>query len=214
MTLRQSVIFQAPLQVETVAEPLPLLAANQVLVHTEVSGISAGTELLFYRGQAPTDLALDATIPALEGDIRYPLRYGYACVGTVAECGPQADRAWLGRRVFAFQPHTSHFAATPADLLPVPDGLGPEQSVLLPSMETAVNFVMDGRPVVGEHVCVVGLGVVGLLTVGLLARFPLASLTAIDPLPFRRALALRLGATAVCAPAEAPPPQRRTSPMK
>jgi 2-desacetyl-2-hydroxyethyl bacteriochlorophyllide A dehydrogenase len=82
----------------------------------------------------------------------------------------------------------------------VPDGLTPAQAALLPNMETAVNLVMDGQPVIGERVAVIGLGVVGLLTVALLARFPLAHLLAVDPLPARRALALQMGAHAAVAP--------------
>ena len=35
------------------------------MVQTLVSAISLGTELLFYRGQAPTDLPVDETIAAL-----------------------------------------------------------------------------------------------------------------------------------------------------
>ena len=37
------------------------------MVQTLVSAISPGTELLFYRGQAPTDLPVDETIAALAG---------------------------------------------------------------------------------------------------------------------------------------------------
>ena len=59
-------------------EPCPLPAPDEVLVATQVSAISAGTELLFYRGQVPADLRADATIAALAGPSAYPLKYGYA----------------------------------------------------------------------------------------------------------------------------------------
>lgn len=197
---RLSVVFVAPGQVEVVQEPLPTPASGELLIQTDVSAISAGTELLFLRGQVPAELSVDSTIPALDGAVRYPLRYGYACTGRVIAAGVESDAAWIGRRVFAFQPHTSHFTAPATQLIPVPDGVTPAQAALLPNMETAVNLVMDGEPVIGERVAVVGLGVVGLLTVALLARFPLAHLLAVDPLPARRALALKLGAHAAVAP--------------
>jgi threonine dehydrogenase-like Zn-dependent dehydrogenase len=63
--------------------------------------------------------------------------------------------------------------------------------------------VLDGRPQLGERVAVVGQGVVGLLTTALLARFPLASLAAVDSDPARAALARRFGATAEAARAAA-----------
>lgn len=178
-------------------EALQLPGAGQALVQTELSAISAGTEMLVYRGQTPTGLAVDAAIAALAGEFAYPLKYGYAAVGRVIEVGSDVDPSWLGRLVFAFNPHESHFVAPIEALLPLPDGIDPAAAVFLPNTETAVSLLMDGRPVIGERVAVVGQGVVGLLTTALLAAMPLASLTAIDPLAERRQWAQRLGATAL-----------------
>jgi len=52
-------------------------------------------------------------------------------------------------------------------------------------METAVSLVMDGAPVLGESVAVVGQGVVGLLVAALLSRMGMLELTVVDPLPLR-----------------------------
>jgi 2-desacetyl-2-hydroxyethyl bacteriochlorophyllide A dehydrogenase len=201
----RSLVIAAPYHVGIAREAVPAPQAGQVLVESQVSAISAGTELLFYRGLAPTDLPVDANLGSLGQELpQYPLRYGYACVGRVTKLGAGVDEGWLHRRVFAFHPHASHFCADPTSLLIAPATLPAETCALLPNMETAVNFVMDGRPMLGEHVTVVGLGVVGLLTIAVLARFPLASLTAIDPLPQRRALALQFGAHRALAPHESP----------
>ncbi len=180
MRQRRCVWFDAPYQVAVREEPLPDLAPDQVLVQTEVSAISAGTELLFYRDQVPPDLATDSTIAALSGQARYPLRYGYACVGRVIDIGAQVDRAWRDRLVFSFQPHASHFVAGLDEVIPVPEAISAEHAALLPNMETAVNFLMDGAPIIGERVVVLGQGVVGLLTTALLARMPLAQLITFD----------------------------------
>lgn len=190
---RHSLFFTAPGAVEVRAEECPAPAADQVLVATHVSAISPGTEMLFYRGQVPHDMAADATIEALAGASTYPLKYGYACVGHVHTVGAAVDPAWKGRAVFAFHPHESHFTARPEHLIPIPTDLPLEHAALLPNMETAVNFLMDGAPLIGERVLVIGLGIVGQLTCALLARFPLAELVAVDALPERRALAARAG---------------------
>jgi threonine dehydrogenase-like Zn-dependent dehydrogenase len=79
-------------------------------------------------------------------------------------------------------------------LIPLPGQIPIEDVVFLPNMETAVNFVMDGSPILGERVVVFGQGIVGLLTAGLLARFPLACLITLDHYPNRRAASLVLGA--------------------
>ena len=171
-------------------------APGQVLVQTVVSAISPGTELLIYRGQAPTDMRIDETITALSGALTFPLKYGYAAVGRVIAVGSPAEQAWQGRLVFAFQPHASYFLSAPAHLHPVPDSLAPEEAVFLPNMETAVNFLMDGHPLIGERVLVFGQGVVGLLTTALLARVPLSRLITVDSYPSRRERSRGLGAYA------------------
>lgn len=199
----RALYFTAPGRVEVREEPLGPPAAGQVRVETQLSAISPGTELLVYRGRVPAGLALDPTLPALAGEFAYPLRYGYAAVGRVAALGAEVSAEWRDRLVLAFHPHQSAFLAAPGELLPVPAGVSPEAAAFLPNVETAVSFLMDGRPIVGERVAVFGQGVVGLLTTALLARLPLAELVAVDRFPLRRQRALALGATAALDPAAA-----------
>ena len=171
---RLALYFTAPYRVSVQEESLSPPAADQVMVQTLVSAISPGTELLFYRGQAPTDLPVDETIAALASEVGFPLKYGYAAVGQVIAVGAQVAPEWQDRLVFSFHPHESHFLASLAELMPVPPPVSPEEAAFLPNMETAVNFLMDGQPLIGEQVVIFGQGVVGLLTTALLARLPLA----------------------------------------
>lgn len=176
---------------------MPDPPAGGLLVESRCSAISAGTEMLIFQGRFPERMTLDATLPGYAGKpFAYPLAYGYANVGQVVALGPGADPAWIGRRVFAFQPHGSHFAVPAAEAIPVPDGVADEDAAFLAAMETAVNLVMDGRPLVGERVLLLGQGVVGLLTTAVLARFPLAALAVLESWPRRRQAALELGAGA------------------
>jgi len=191
---RWSIVFSNPGQVDLQEEPLKMSDPGSLLVQTCASGISAGTELLIYRGQFPQNLAMDENLPALAGEFQYPVKYGYAAVGRVIDAGPQADPSWVGKLVFCFHPHTSHIWADPDDLLPVPEDISPEEAIFLPNMETAVNLVMDGSPLLGEEVVVFGQGVVGLLTTALLGWFPLRSLVTVDRFALRRAASLELGA--------------------
>lgn len=172
---------------------LPALAAGEVLVRSRFSAISPGTEALIFRGAFPTDGALDARIAALQGGFAYPFRYGYALVGEVEATGPGVDEALAGTRVFAFHPHQDRAVVPLADCLAIPEGIAPEAALFLPQVETAVNLVLDGAPLVGERVLVFGQGVVGLLTAALLARFPLARLVGLEPLAWRREIAMQWG---------------------
>ncbi len=191
---RTSVYFAAPYQAEVRREAMPQPGPGEVLVQTIISAISPGTEMLFYRGQVPPNLNADATISALAEAISYPIKYGYACVGRVIAIGLDVDKNWMGALVFAFNPHESHFVAAPENLIAVPDGFHAEAAALLPNMETAVNFLMDGQPIIGERVAVIGQGIVGLLTMALLAQFPLDERIAIDGFARRRECSRRLGA--------------------
>ncbi|MCJ7819078.1 MAG: zinc-binding alcohol dehydrogenase, partial [Syntrophales bacterium] len=191
---RQALYFTGPRQVALQSETLPSPAVGQVLVQTIMSAISPGTELLVYRGLAPMGLARDASITALAGDFSFPLTYGYAAVGQVLELGPGVAPAWKDRLVFAFQPHASHFLATPDELLGVPAGLNPEAAVFFPNLETAVTLLLDGRPLMGEQVAIFGQGIVGLLLTALISRWPLSSLVTLDLYPGRRLLSEDLGA--------------------
>lgn len=196
-------IFRAPRRVVLKREPLGAPEAGQVEVETAVSGISAGTEMLIYRGLAPRDMPVDEVLPALPGRLAFPLRYGYACVGRVAGLGPGVEDSWLGRRAFAFHPHASRFVVPVADLLPVPDEVSNDQAVFLPQVETALSLVHDGAPLAGEHMVVFGQGVVGLLVTSLLARIPLTRLVTFDRLSRRRGLSLGLGAQVSLDPGKA-----------
>src|SRR5688500_1320083 len=161
---RKTLYFTAPREVELREESLPAPGADEVLVETTCSAISAGTEMLVYQGRFPRDLEADSVISSLRGGFRYPVAYGYACVGVVRDTGAQVDTSWRGKSVFAFQPHTSHFICNPESLFAIPASLSSETACFLPNMETAVNLVQDGSPIFGERVLVLGQGIVGLLT--------------------------------------------------
>ena len=191
--------FTAPRTVE----PRPVSvdpAAEEVVVETDVSAISAGTELLVYRGEAPDDLPVDETIDAFEDSFEYPLRYGYAAAGRVVDTGSTVSDVWLDRQVFGFHPHQTRFAADPDDLVVLPDDVSPAHGSLLPTVETATNLVLDSEPRLGESVVVFGAGVVGLCTTRLLSAFPLSDLTVVEPIADRRETATAMGADRVIPP--------------
>ena len=200
---RHSLYFEAPGRVVVRAEPAPAPGTGEVRVRSLCSAISAGTELLLYRGEAPAALSADETLPSLAGNLAYPLKYGYAAVGEVVELGPHVSADWLGARVFAFNPHETEFTCGVAALWSLADGVMTEDALFLANMETAVSLLHDGHAYAGERVVVLGAGVVGLLTTALLARMPLENLIAIDAIPLRRERARQLGATAALDPADA-----------
>ena len=183
---RKTLYFTAPREVEVREETLPELGAHDVLVETICSAISAGTEMLIYQGRFPQDLETDSVISTLRGGFQYPMAYGYASVGVISATGPQVDRSLRDQLVFSFQPHTSHFVTTLDSIFPIPDSISPQSACFLPNMETAVNLIQDGAPILGERVLVLGQGIIGLLTASLLSEFPLDALITVDRFELRR----------------------------
>jgi 2-desacetyl-2-hydroxyethyl bacteriochlorophyllide A dehydrogenase len=190
----RSVYFTGPGAVDVREEPTPDPGPDEVLVSAELSAISAGTELLVYRGEVSPDLPADETLDALGGSLSYPLSYGYAGGGSVGAGPAPGDPDWLDERVFAFHPHASEFVVPLEAVSAVPPGVSLQAAVLLPNAETAVNLLLDGSPRIGERAVVFGQGVVGLLTTALLDQAPLSSLLTVDLHERRRRLSEALGA--------------------
>jgi 2-desacetyl-2-hydroxyethyl bacteriochlorophyllide A dehydrogenase len=192
--------FQAPHRIEIREEHVPEPGPGEVRIETDLSAISAGTELLVYRGQVEAGTILDEALPSLSGTVGYPLAYGYAAVGRVVGQGEGVEGHLLGRRVFAFETHRSAFLARPEALHLVPEDLPSECASLLPTVETGIGLIHDARPLMGERVLVVGQGVIGLVTTSLLSRFPLARLVTVDRWEARRRLSVELGAASSVSP--------------
>jgi 2-desacetyl-2-hydroxyethyl bacteriochlorophyllide A dehydrogenase len=188
----RAVDFVAPRRVELREVEVPDPPEGHVLVATEWSGISSGTELLAYRGEVDPDLPLDETLGALAGTFTYPFRYGYSAVGRVVRPAAPFQE---GQRVFAFHPHQDLFVADAREVVPV-DDLDPRASTLYPMVETALQVCLDAAPRLGETVVVVGLGAVGILVAALLARTGAVVLGS-EPEPARRAAAAAFGVRAV-----------------
>ena len=189
-----SIIFKKPYEVDIQVHPVPEVEENKVLVKTKWSAISPGSEMLVYKGLVPSGWPIDSTIQSLGGTFQYPVKYGYTTVGEIVAVGPRVRDDWLGRSVFSFHPHESYFLAKPEELICIPSEIDSTEALFLPNMETAVNLLMDGAPIIGECVVVFGQGIVGLLTTALLAKFPLGLLITLDRYPIRRQKSLEMGA--------------------
>jgi threonine dehydrogenase-like Zn-dependent dehydrogenase len=169
----------------TLAPPRP----GEVLVRARASGISRGSESLVFRGGVPESQRQAMACPFQEGDFPAPVKYGYASVGAVEAGAP----ALIGRRVFCLHPHQDRYVVPEAAAVPVPDGVPDRRAVLAANMETALNGLWDGAPLIGDRIAVVGCGTVGALMAALAARIPGTTVEIVDIDRGRAALAEALG---------------------
>ncbi len=180
-------------------EDVPAPGPGEVRVRATLSAVSHGTEMLVYRGEAPEDLLLD--LPTFAGDFGFPIKHGYASAGRVLDAGPGVEDLSPGDPVFVHHPHQDVFTV-PADFpVRLPRNLDPLRAVFFANMETALNVVHDTPARLGETALVFGQGVVGLLVTGLL-KMSGVSVLAVEPIPKRRELALKMGADATFGPGD------------
>lgn len=174
----------ATLREETVPPPGP----GEVRVETIASAVSAGTEMLVYRGEVSGDLPLD--LPTLRGSYAFPIKYGYAAAGRILDTGPDVEHLSAGDPVFVHYPHQEVFVVPAHMPVRLADDLDPLLGVFVANLETALNIVHDTPLRLGETALVLGAGVVGLLVARLLKLAGAGAVLVADPLERRRELAL------------------------
>src|SRR5262249_61889365 len=100
MKVRQSVILE-PFKAAVREVDLPPPAANQVLVRTEVSAISAGTELAVWTGTH--QWLRDPSLP----EWKFPFRSGYSAAGVVEAVGAPGQGGQARGRARPPPPHAT-----------------------------------------------------------------------------------------------------------
>ncbi|MCP8881948.1 zinc-binding dehydrogenase [Devosia sp. XJ19-1] len=177
------------------------LMSDQVRLKTLYSGVSAGTELSQYRATSPYMARhWDAERRVFrEGDPSwsFPVRnLGYEEVGEIVEIGTAVTGLAVGDRVFGTWGHRTAHVMSERDIGEriMPSGADPRFGIFSHIGAVAVNGVHDAKIRLGDLVVVFGLGVPGQIVVQA-ARASGATVIGVDPVPLRRAMAQRMGAS-------------------
>ncbi len=211
----------------TVADvPVPIVQPGRVLVRTAASLISAGTERALTElgqknllgkarerpeliGKVWEKVKTEGISQALEG-VRDKLdqshAVGYSAAGVVIETSPDVTEFRAGDRVAcAGTDYASHaeIISVPRNLcVRLPDALSFEAAAFGTVGAIALQGVRLAEPTLGESVVVIGLGLVGQLTVQLLKANG-CRVFGVDIDEARNQLARDLGAEGGCVPASA-----------
>lgn len=171
-----------------VEAPMPSASPGTLLIATERSLISAGTErMLVDFGKASylekarqqpekvkqvlskvqTD-GLATTIEAVRAKLAQPIPLGYCSAGVVIEVGRGVEGWRVGDRVVSNGPH-AEVVRVPANLCArVPDNVTAESAAFTVVASIGLQGIRLVEPTLGERVVVIGVGLIGLLTVQLL----------------------------------------------
>ncbi len=200
--------------------PAPGVRAGMALVRTAASLVSAGTERMVVefgekslvgKARSRPDLVrqvLDKarregilpTIQATFNRLDQPMALGYSSAGVIVEVGAGLEGFKVGDRVACagggLAVH-AEYAVVPKNLLvSLPAEVDFESAAFTTLGAIALHGFRLAQPQLGERVAVIGLGLLGLLTVGI-ARAAGCSVFGVDLAPERVKLAKELGATAV-----------------
>ena len=187
MKIREVVVTgQNQVELQTAEIDTQALASNELLVDTEYTFISSGTELANYTGREPKVFQ--------KGEwCEYPWRSGYANVGIVREVGADVTRAAPGDRVFTYGRHASTIQYSQDRLVaPVREAVDPAVVAASRMAGVAMTAIVVGEIGTNPWVVVFGLGLVGNLA-SQMFRIHGCRVIGVDPVAERRALAQRCG---------------------
>jgi threonine dehydrogenase-like Zn-dependent dehydrogenase len=146
----QQIVFTEPghVALQTSDFDVEDLAADEVVIKTYYSLVSPGTELACLRGT--------------ESWARLPFVPGYAGCGEVVAVGSQVTDVVPGDMVFAYTKH-AQYVRTNRLITRVPDGIEPKLASFVRMAAVAMTALRVSDAELGDHVAVLGLGLVGNL---------------------------------------------------
>ena len=194
--LAKSVVISGVKDVRIVEETIDpkALASGACLIETEVSLISAGTEL--------------SRVFGLKKGAAYPVRPGYCSVGRVLAAGDRVTAAKAGDRVLFSGPHSSLQLYDPQKsdggvLFGLRGETRPVDGAFLMMCWIAMNGILPADVKLGDTAAVLGMGTLGIIA-ALYYQQMGVDVIALEPVAHRAELAKSMGIRRVlhCQPEE------------
>ena len=166
--------------------PIPQISRRQVLVRTERTLISRGSELFrrYIRDEAVA-----------------PSIMGYSLTGTIEQIGDNVTEYHVGQRVMVAAPHAEYAVgdadSTRGHLVPLPDDVSFEAGTFLLLSTEATAWAASSGAKAGDTIVILGQGIVGSLMMQILRSYSPAQIITVDALPLRCQISKDLGADVV-----------------
>lgn len=163
------------------------LAETEILVKTEFSAISAGTELANYHELPNTMVTL--------GKTNYPQYPGYSAAGRIERVGKEVKDLKVGDRVVMhWCGHRQYVLTQASNVVKIPEGVSSQEAAFTHISSFPFLGVRKLNLQLGESCMVAGLGILGLFAVQIAHLSGAFPVLACDFSPERRKMALELGA--------------------
>lgn len=171
---------------------------GELLLRSEASLVSAGTELAIFTG-----IHQGLTNPNVPWP-KYPQAMGYMGVARVERIGDGVEGFRPGDRLLTSTGHASHTLVDTRlpkfGAWPLPEEPPAHRLIFARMAKTAVTAVCNAGVTVGQSVAVVGLGIIGQVALRLFEACGAWPIVGVDPVGLRREAARRGGAAAALDP--------------
>lgn len=185
----QAIVFTEPGKAELLEKEIRELKEKEVLVKLAISTISSGTE-------RANLIANENVRPVGKGTVPFPRTTGYSSAGVVEKIGEKVTEVEVGDRVaVTWGTHCQYVIKDVDNVHKITnDNISFEEAATWQIATFPMAAIRKCRLEFGESAIVMGLGVLGLFAVKLLRTAGATPIVAVDPVPGKRELALKIGA--------------------
>lgn len=155
MTDNEGVHFPSKNTVVLDDREMPEIGAEDVLIETEKTLVSTGTELMML------------TDSHVSKESVLPFSPGYNNIGTIVDVGEDVDEDVIGERVATYGRHRRYQSRAYSGCYHIPSKVSDDEAVFFTIAEIVMNGIRRSGLQFGEGVGVYGLGLLGQLTVRL-----------------------------------------------
>jgi len=159
MSKNFKVVFTKQKVVELQECEMPVVKDNDILLETEVSQISTGTELTMLEANVEPD-------SPWMNDIRYPTEPGYSNIGKVVAVGKNVSKDLIGKRMLTLATHTKYYTIDSDDYqqtMFLPCNVKSEEAVFGILAQITMGSVRISAIRPGDACVVYGAGLIGQL---------------------------------------------------
>ncbi len=154
MSKNEAVVFVEPRKVILEEIEIPSPRQNELLIKTEYTLISTGTDLTILSGEYPRNSVWSRLA-------KFPSIKGCSNVGEVIAVGDNADRAWIGRQVVSQSYHATFVVSSVEHVVAVSQSVSKEDATFFLLCRTVMNGLRRARIEWGEAAVIYGLGILG-----------------------------------------------------
>ena len=184
MIQRKQILFTGIGKAELIDREIKDMADDEVVVKTEFSAVSAGTERANLIAEPNT---------ASKG--KFPWAEGYSSVGTIIDAGKDVKNYKVGDRVLVYHGvHAEYNKVKESALTLVPEGVASSDAALVIIAAMGLGGIRKLNIELGESAMIIGLGLLGMFSVEFAKLSGAYPVIVSDLSAERRALALKLGA--------------------